>query len=117
MSLTRSFVVAIIAGIIGTIVNAIAVNIISGADVMPLIISFGRNAVAVVVALLLIPLFHRIGGTVAFVAGLVLLTVLPSVLAVYVFAAQAPWSIILGVNLVYALTATIIFAACYRSKR
>ncbi|MBS1303972.1 hypothetical protein [Loktanella sp. SALINAS62] len=116
MSLTRSVIVAVIAGIIGTIANAIAINILAGADVMPLIMSFGRNAVAVLIALLLIPLFHRGTGAGAFFGGLALLTVLPSLLAVYVFDANAPWSFVLGVNFVYALTATIIFAATYRKK-
>ena len=58
----RSFIVAVIAGIVGTIANSIAINIMAGADVMPLILSFGRNAVAILVAFLLIPLYARRSG-------------------------------------------------------
>ena len=113
----RSFIVAVIAGIVGTIANSIAINIMAGADVMPLILSFGRNAVAILVAFLLIPLYARRSGAIPFVLGVAILTLLPSLLAKFVFGADAPWSFVLWVNFIYALVATIIYAACYRSKR
>ena len=49
--------------------------------------------------------------------GVAILTLLPSLLAKFVFGADAPWSFVLWVNFIYALVATIIYAACYRSKR
>ena len=113
----RNVIVAIIAGIVGTIANSIAINIMAGAEVMPLILSFGRNAIAILVALLLIPLFRGGSAFVAFVLGVVLLTVIPSLLAKYVFAAQAPWSMVMTVNFIYAVVATVIYAATHRAKR
>ncbi|RYH02266.1 hypothetical protein EU805_10470 [Salipiger sp. IMCC34102] len=113
----RCFVVAILAGIVGTIANSIAINIMAGAEVMPLILSFGRNAVAILIALLLIPIFGRRPGVVPFVLGVAVLTLLPSLLAKFVFGAEAPWGFVLWVNFIYALVATIIYAACYRKKR
>jgi hypothetical protein len=53
----RTVLVVIIAGIIGTIFNSIAINIMAGGDIMALIVSFGRKFVAIIVALLLIPIF------------------------------------------------------------
>ena len=115
--MVRNIIVAIIAGIVGTIANSILINILAGADVMPLILSFGRNFVAILVAFLLIPLFRGDNGVVAFVVGVVLLTIIPSLLAKYVFGADAPWNFVLLVNALYAVTATVIYAACYRAKR
>ena len=114
MFTTRNLVLVLIAGIVGTIANSIAINIMAGAEVMPLILSFGRNAVAVIVALLLIPIFGRTGGLTAWITALVALTVIPSVLAVYVFGAEAPWSFVLTVNFVYAFVATLIYAVSWR---
>ena len=110
----RNIVIVIIAGIIGTIANSIAINIMAGAEVMPLILSFGRNAVAIIVALLLIPFFGRMSAGAAWIASLVALSVIPSLLAVYVFGAQAPWAFVLTVNFVYAFVATLIYAVSYR---
>lgn len=110
----RNIVLVVIAGVIGTVANSIAINIMAGAEVMPLILSFGRNAVAVIVALLLIPIFGRGAGLSAWIIALVALTVIPSILAVFVFGAEAPWAFVLGVNFVYAFVATVIYAVSYR---
>ena len=101
----------ILAGILGTAANALAVSLLFGAPLMPLILSPGRNAVAILVAILLIPIFARMRGAGAWITALILLTVIPSILAKTVFAAQAPWGTVLGLNSVYALVATIIFVA------
>ena len=110
----RNLIIVVIAGIIGTIANSIAINIMAGAPVMPLIVSFGRNAVAIIVALLLIPIFARNAGFAAWIIALVALTVIPSILAVFVFGAQAPWAFVLSVNFIYALVATLIYAVSFR---
>ncbi|MFZ3580873.1 hypothetical protein ACOI1H_01720 [Loktanella sp. DJP18] len=109
----RNLIIVAIAGIIGTIANAIAVNIVAGAEVMPLILSWGRHAVAVVVALLLIPIFARRADLGAWILALVALTVIPSLLAILVFGAAAPWTFVLSVNAVYAFFATLIFAVSF----
>ena len=117
MFTTRTVIIVIIAGIVGTIMNSIAINILAGAPVMPLILSAGRNLVAILVAVLLIPIFGRTGGAGAWLAALVCLTVIPSILAVFVFGADAPWAFVLGVNFVYAFTATLIYAVSFRPRR
>ncbi len=114
MFTVRNIIIVIIAGIIGTIFNSIAINIMAGAEVMPLILSFGRNAVAIIVALLLIPIFARSAGLVSWIIALVALTVIPSLLAVYVFGAQAPWQFVLTVNFIYAFVATLIYSVSFR---
>lgn len=113
MFTARNIIIVIIAGIIGTIANAIVINIMAGVEVMPLILSFGRNAVAIVVALLLIPFFARHGAFGAWVIALAALTIVPSLLAIYVFGAQAPWDFVLTVNFVYAFVATLIYAVSF----
>ena len=110
----RTIIIVIIAGIIGTIANSIAINILAGADVMPLILSFGRNAVAIIVALLLIPIFARGANVTAWVVALIALTVIPSLLAKFVFGAGATWAFVLWVNFIYAFVATLIYAVSFR---
>lgn len=109
----RNLIIVVIAGIVGAIANAIAVNIMAGSDVMPLILSWGRHAVAIVVALLLIPIFAWRADLGAWIAALVALTAIPSLLAIFVFGAAAPWTFVLSVNAVYAFIATLIYAVSY----
>ena len=110
----RNIMIVIIAGILGTIANSIIINIMAGAPVMPLILSLGRNAVAIIVALLLIPIFARNANATAWVIALVALTVIPSLLAKFVFGAGAPWTFVLWVNFVYAFVATLVYTVSYR---
>lgn len=114
MFTARNIIIVIIAGIIGTIANAIVVNIIAGAEVMSLILSIGRNLVAIAVAMLLIPIFARPAGLGTWIIAVATLTVIPSLLAVFVFGAQAPWDFVLKVNGVYAVVATLIYAVSFR---
>ncbi|WP_386680637.1 hypothetical protein [Loktanella sp. R86503] len=110
----RTVLVVIIAAILGTTFNAIAVNIMAGEEVMPLITSLGRNLVAIIVALLLIPTFARGGNLAAWAIALIALTVIPSLLAKFAFGAAAPWQFVLTVNFIYAFVATLIYAVSYR---
>lgn len=110
----RNLIIVVIAGIIGTVANAIAINIMAGQEVMPLIVSFGRNAVAIIVALLLIPLFGTLSGGAAWIASLVALTVIPSILAVFVFDGPGQWTFVLTVSFIYAFVATLIYAVSFR---
>ena len=114
---TRSLIAAVVAGIAGTVANSLIVSALVGAPVMGLIFSFGREAVAILCAFLLIPLFARLPETQAWIAGIVTLTALPSLLAKTVFAADAPWTMVLGVNAVYAVTAVIVFRLIVKQTR
>ncbi len=114
MFTSRTLIAVVVAGIAGTIANAVVVALLFGAPLLPLIFSFGRLAVAILVALLLPPLFAGMGRGAAAAAGFVALTIIPSILAKTVFAAGAPWGVVLGVNAVYAAVAVIVYVAMAR---
>lgn len=110
--LTPRIALAVVAaGIAGTIANSIVVSIAAGLPVEGLILSLGRNLVAIAVAAALPVFFLRVGGIAAWVAGLAFLTVVPSVLAKTVFGVGAPWPFVLAVNGVYAVAATVVYVA------
>lgn len=106
----RRLVAVVVAGILGTIANSIVVAALTPNAVGPLILSFGRNAVAIIVALLLPVIFARLAGAAAWATGLVALTLIPSILAKTVFAVGAPWPFVIGVNAVYAVAAIVVYA-------
>ena len=109
MFTSRTLIAVVAAGIAGTIANAVVVALLFGLPVVPLILSFGRNAVAILVALLLPPLFARLGRGAAMAVGFVALAVIPSILAKTVFGSGAPWGTVLGVNAVYAAVAVVVY--------
>ncbi len=112
---TRTIIAAVLAGIAGTIANSIAITAVMGAPLMPLILSFGREAVAILVALLLIPIFARMAGPTAWITSFLTLTILPSVLAKLVFGAGAAWGAVLMLNAVYAIVAIIVYLLVVRN--
>jgi hypothetical protein len=114
MFTSKTVIAAILAGVIGTLANSVAVSALFGAPLMGLIFSFGRLAVAILVALLLIPIFARMERVTAWITALVTLTVLPSLLAKTVFGAAAPLIMVLGVNAVYAVAATLVYVLISR---
>ncbi|WP_340109750.1 hypothetical protein [Pikeienuella sp. HZG-20] len=114
MFTTRIIVAIVVAGVAGAIANSIAIMLAFGAPLAPLILSFGREAVAIIVAALLAPIFVRMSGAQAWAAALAALTVIPSILAKTVFGATAPWLWVLGLNFVYALAATVVYVAATR---
>ena len=112
---TRTIIAAVLAGIAGTIANSIAITAAMGAPLMPLIFSFGREAVAILVALLLIPIFARLSGASAWICSFLTLTILPSVLAKLVFDAGSSWSAVLMLNAVYAIVAILVYVLVVRN--
>lgn len=82
----------------------------AGADPIPLILSAGRQFWSIVFAMALIPIFARVSGVTAWIAGFVALEALASLTAVYIWGAAAPWNFILLVNGVYALVAVAVYA-------
>jgi hypothetical protein len=103
------------AGIVGTLANSLAVTVAFGAPLVPLALSPGRNAVAILVAVL-IPLIDRtLSGLTANAAALVALAVIPSVLARLVFGIEAPWPALLALNGVYAVAAIIAYRLVMRT--
>jgi hypothetical protein len=112
----RTILAAVLGGISGTIANSIAITLAIGAPLLPLIFSFGREAVAILVALLLIPIFTRLSGTTAWLVALVVLTLVPSILAKVVFGATVPLIMVLAFNAIYALVATVVYVLVTRQS-
>ena len=109
MFTARNLIVAAIAGIVGCIANSIAITVMAGAPLMPLIFSLGREFWAIIFPMALIPIFARMSGAVAWVTAFVVLEALSSLSAKLVWGAQAPWSTVLLVNGVYAIVAIVVY--------
>ncbi|MBJ3763390.1 hypothetical protein ILP92_11600 [Maribius pontilimi] len=110
MFTARNVIVAAIAGILGCIANSIAITVMAGAELMPLILSAGREFWSVVFALALIPIFARMSGAAAWITGFVVLNALASLSAKLIWGAGAPWSFVLTVNGAYAIVAVAVYA-------
>jgi glucan phosphoethanolaminetransferase (alkaline phosphatase superfamily) len=104
----------IIAGVAGTLANSAVVAALTPNTFGPLATSPGRLGVAVAVAALLPALYALTSGAGAAVAAIVALTLIPSLLAKFVFGIGAPWSFVLGVNAVYAVTAWVVYLGIKR---
>jgi hypothetical protein len=111
MAVVRLVIAGVVAGIVGTIANSVIVAALTPNPFVPLAVSPGRNAVAIVVAVLLPVIYAAMSGVAAAVVALVALTVIPSLLAKLVFGVDAPWLFVLGVNAVYALAAWATYLA------
>lgn len=101
----------VLAGIGGTIVNALAAWQWLGADPLPLALSPGRNGVAIAVAAALPIMLPRVAGIWGWLFALVVLTVVPSLLARYLFGLGAAWQTLLLLNAAYAAAACLIYRA------
>ncbi|MGY9037030.1 MAG: hypothetical protein ACKVLA_04345 [Rhodobacterales bacterium] len=110
MFTVRNVILAAIAGVLGCIANSLAIAAMAGADPISLILSAGREFWSIVFAMALIPIFARVAGVTAWIAGFVVLEVLSSLSAVYIWGAAAPWNFILLVNGAYALVAVAVYA-------
>ena len=109
MSIFVIIVAVVLAGVAGTVVNAIAAAIVISPAAIRLGLVPGRYVVAVLVAGTLPFIFSMAPQPISSVLGLIVLTVVPSILAKLVFSAPAPWSIVLMLNCVYAL---VTLAVC-----
>lgn len=113
MFTTRNVIVAAIAGVLGCIGNSLAIMAMAGEDPVPLILSAGRQFWSIVFAMALIPIFFRMSRITAWITGFLVLNALASLSAVYIWGAGAPWSFVLTVNGVYALTAVAVYALAH----
>ncbi len=111
MPAARRIVAIVVAGVAGTLANSVVVALLTSNAFIPLALSPGRNAVAIAVALLLPVIYAMTSGAAAAIIALAALTVIPSLLAKFVFGAGAPWLFVLGVNAVYALAAWAVYCA------
>ena len=105
----REAIAVVVAGIVGTIANGLAIALLVAPERIDLLLVPGRYAVAILVAASLPLLFRRLTGAAPWAASLVVLTLVPSLLAKLVFGAGAPWHLVLALNAVYALAAVTSF--------
>jgi len=99
----------VLAGAAGTVVNAIAAAIVVSPANIKLALVPGRYAVAIAVAGTLPFIFAMAQQPISSMLAFVVLTVVPSILSKLVFAAPRPWTIVLLINAVYALTALAVY--------
>lgn len=102
---TRALMGVVVAGVVGTLVNTVAVALVVSPDRLALALVPGRYAVAIALCLALPLLARKVGGLGFFAIGILWLTVAASVLAKFVFGVGAPWAMVLGFNFVYAIAA------------
>ena len=111
MLTARNVLAAIAGGVVGALVNSVAVGAATGAAFLPLLLSPGRHAGAVVFSLLLVPIFWRWFNAPAWLAAVVALTAIPTLLAKAVFGVDFSWGTTAAFNLVYAVAATLVYKA------
>ncbi len=112
----RTAIAVIVAGIVGTLANSVAVVIaIPGIDLLELLAVPGRYLVAIAVCALLPFIYAQMSGTNAAVVSIAALTIIPSVLAKLVFGVGAPWIMVLFLNLIFAVVAWIVY--CWLANR
>ena len=115
-SIKVQIVAVIIGGAIGTIANAVAAALIIFPDKLSLALMPGRYAVAIAVTAS-IPLIFRFTSRLrAGILSLAVLTVVPSLLAKFVFGATATWGLALELNAVFAIAAFAGYQLWLRAK-
>lgn len=115
MFTTRTLIAVLLAGIVGTIVNSLAAAAVVGAPLAALLTRWGGYVVAILVAALLPVIYARMAGAAAHAVAVAALTIIPSLLAKFVFGIGAPWGIVLILNAVYAVAAILTYLAFLRS--
>ena len=100
------------AGIAGTLANAAVAAAIVNPELLSLVLVPGRYVVAVLVALAIPLCLTVLRERLAPWAALALLALIPSLLAKLVFAAAAPWHLVLLLNGLYAAVALLTYMLC-----
>ena len=110
--LPRMLLATLAAGIAGTLANAVAAAAIVNPELLSLALVPGRYVVAVLVALAIPLCLAVLRERLALWAALALLALSPSLLAKLVFAAAAPWHLVLLLNGLYAAVALLTYMLC-----
>ncbi len=100
----------VLAGVAGTLANAVAAAILVSPASIKLALVPGRYGVAIVVAGALPFIFAMAQQPISSMLAFVVLTVVPSLLSKLVFFAPRPWSIVFLLNAVYALVSLAVYA-------
>lgn len=89
--------------------NAAAVAIAVSLDRLALALVPGRYIVAIALCFALPFLSRQFDRLWFFIIGILWLSVAASIVAKFVFSVTAPWSMVLGFNLVYAIAAIVVY--------
>lgn len=107
----RVIIAVLLAGIAGTIANALGAMAIGGAEKWALMLVPARYAIACLVAVLLPVIFHYMRPILGVVVAAIALTGIPSLNAKLVLGVGAPWFSVLLLNAVYAAVAMLVYLA------
>jgi len=105
----RTAVAVVLAGVAGTLANALAAVVFVNPALWPLALAPGRYAIAVLLAAGVPAIYRLVPGAWGAALALGLLTVAPSLLNKLVFGGLAAWPVLLALNFVYALVALVVF--------
>lgn len=108
-SLAREILAALVAALAGTWVSAILAALVLPVSALSLMTRVDLYIVAVVATLTLIWLFRKLGPIGGWAAGLVVLTLLPSLLTKLIFGAASGWLLVLVLNAIFAVTALVVY--------
>ncbi|NIJ41991.1 type III secretory pathway component EscU [Parvibaculum indicum] len=107
----RIVIAVLLAGIAGTVANALAAMVIGGVEKWSLMLMPARYAIACLIAVLLPAIFRYTRPTLGVVVAAVVLTGIPSLNAKLVLGVGAPWFNVLLLNAVYAAVAMLVYLA------
>ena len=112
----RTVLAVVLAGVAGTLANALAAVVFVNPALWTLARAPGRYGVAVLLVVA-VPLIYRLLPG-AWGAGLALafLTLAPSLLAKLAFGALTSWPVVLALNFIYALAALIVYRLVLGSR-
>lgn len=98
-----------VAGIAGTLANSAVQHFAGGKPFTDTARNWGRYGVAIACAVFIPVSYASYPQPAADIVALLALTITPSVLAKKVFHVEAPWRLVLALNLVYALVTWSVF--------
>jgi hypothetical protein len=105
----RTAIAVVLAGVAGTVANAVALAVATGAERLSLALVPGRYLVAIALCAALPVLDRALRQRWFWLTAIAWLTVAPSLLAKFVFGVEVGWAMVLAFNLVYALAAAVTY--------
>jgi len=113
----RIVLAVILAGIIGTLVNAFAASVIVSPDKLNFMYVANRYFIAIAVVALLPVLGMFLSGNGLRIVGLISLILIPTLIAKLVLFVGAPWGLVIVLNAFYAFGAYVSYLLLSGKKR
>jgi hypothetical protein len=105
----RSVVAVVLGGVAGTVANAAVAGLLINPALWKLATVPSRYALGIAFVALVPALYRLLSGAAGAAVALAFLTLAPSLLAKLALEALTAWPVLLGLNLVYALTALVVY--------